>query len=695
MALLFIGEAHRPSGLASGPADANPEPAVAPPEDAAEPGRSCPTATFGSGQRIASDLSLSPMLNSDILGGDYYTLGPADAMAVSLAFSREVFVECAEHLVVAEVAELNQLALAAHLAAVKGGPLLVNAPAPVPADPAVPGPASPAPVDPAASADPAVPAVPADPAAPADPIAPEVLAEFVRLAPASATVIGSAETAQSLLDIYLQDGVERPDVTLIEALGDAYVASAIDCYLVRESANSGEAEDSSAPTCEEPTESWADGRVVLPRRVGRATPVKLRQAIVSNALLSTTTLAASSDQNTVITLDPLSDPAVLDPEGQLADTFGSAASSPASNSAPIPSPIWLVASDQPTIAILAQPALAAIGGDLLYVDPDDLRATPSASLDILRPTENLSATQTAVTAQTPQRAWHLIGPMPADADWQLEVIANSEQLPGGGYLLFPDRRIVAMYGHINTASLGVLGEQSPEAGVERARQIAQGYDADGLPVITAFEIITTLASSAPGDDNSYSLRTPAEELRPWVELAAEEDMYVILDLQPGRVDFLTQAKEYEELLKLPHVGLALDPEWRLKPNQRHLRQVGTVDSSEINQVIDWLADLVRENHLPQKLMMVHQFSFAMITNRDDIKTPNELAVMIHMDGQGLTATKYDTYAQLTAGTQGNGWWWGWKNFYDEDYRRSKNSPGPLRPDEVLRVRPIPLLVSFQ
>ena len=40
-------------------------------------------------------------------------------------------------------------------------------------------------------------------------------------------------------------------------------------------------------------------------------------------------------------------------------------------------------------------------------------------------------------------------------------------------------------------------------------------------------------------------------------------MYVVLDLQPGRTDFLTQAKRYEPLLALPHVGLALDPEWRL------------------------------------------------------------------------------------------------------------------------------------
>ena len=44
-------------------------------------------------------------------------------------------------------------------------------------------------------------------------------------------------------------------------------------------------------------------------------------------------------------------------------------------------------------------------------------------------------------------------------------------------------------------------------------------------------------------------------------------MYVVLDLQPGYTDFLAQAQRYEEFLAQPHVGLALDPEWRLAPGR--------------------------------------------------------------------------------------------------------------------------------
>ncbi len=70
-------------------------------------------------------------------------------------------------------------------------------------------------------------------------------------------------------------------------------------------------------------------------------------------------------------------------------------------------------------------------------------------------------------------------------------------------------------------------------------------------------------------------------------------MYVVLDLQPGRADFLSQARRYESLLARPNVGLALDPEWRLAPGQRHRAQIGSVSATEINRTSAWLADLTK------------------------------------------------------------------------------------------------------
>jgi hypothetical protein len=267
------------------------------------------------------------------------------------------------------------------------------------------------------------------------------------------------------------------------------------------------------------------------------------------------------------------------------------------------------------------------------------------------------------------------------------AVAGTE-LPGGGQVMFPGRQLVALYGHPGTAALGVMGEQPADAAVGRAASMAAPYEALGdVPVVPTFEVIATIASSAPGADGDYSSESELDHLRPWVDAAADAGMYVILDLQPGHTDFLTQAKLYEELLRQPHVGLALDPEWRLAPGQRHLQTIGSVDADEVNATIDWLADLVRAHALPQKLLVVHQFRLDMIEGRERVATPPEVAVLFQMDGDGTPGQKMETWGAITADPP-PGTWFGWKNFIDEDEPM-------FSPAETVAVDPTPLYISYQ
>ena len=337
--------------------------------------------------------------------------------------------------------------------------------------------------------------------------------------------------------------------------------------------------------------------------------------------------------------------------------------------------VWIVDDAEYAATLAAAADQAGVG---VMAATGDLRALPRSARE-------------AISAASEVEVLSDLG---EDAAWQLAVVRRGEELPGGGLLLFepgderPGRRLVAAYGHPSTSSLGVLGEQGPEAAVERLRSIAEGYGEDGSAVLPTLEIIATVASAAAGADGDYSSNTDREVIRPWIEAAAANGVYVVLDLQPGRSTYLSQAKYYEEFLRLPHVGLALDPEWRLKPHQVHLTQIGTVDAAEINQVVDWLAGIVREEALPQKLLILHQFRFSMITNRAQVKTPPELAVLIHMDGQGSLAAKYNTWNSLTGRADADRFYWGWKNFYDED------SP-MATPQQVLELSPKIVYVSFQ
>jgi hypothetical protein len=275
-------------------------------------------------------------------------------------------------------------------------------------------------------------------------------------------------------------------------------------------------------------------------------------------------------------------------------------------------------------------------------------------------------------------------------DWKFATALAGDELPGGGQLLFPERMLVALYGHPGSPALGVLGEQGLDDSIKRAREHAAEYgNLVHRKVVPAFEIIATVASSAAGPDGNYSAESDPEDLRPWVEAAGEAGIYVLLDLQPGRTDFLTQAEQYRSLLELPHVGLALDPEWRLRPDQVHLTEVGSVSVDEVNQVAGWLADLTRELALPQKLFVVHQFRQAMLPERERLDMGrDELAMMIHVDGQGSQGDKQATWQAIRQGAP-PGVFWGWKNFYDEDQPM-------LTPQlTVAQVDPLPELISYQ
>ncbi|TKJ33941.1 hypothetical protein [Blastococcus sp. CCUG 61487] len=275
-------------------------------------------------------------------------------------------------------------------------------------------------------------------------------------------------------------------------------------------------------------------------------------------------------------------------------------------------------------------------------------------------------------------------------DWKLATAGTGVELPGGGQLMFPGRFLVALYGHPGTGALGVLGEQPLEQAIQRARDHAAPYEQlVDARMVPAFEIIATVASTAAGPDGDYSNEADPEMLRPWVEEAGAAGLYVLLDLQPGRTDFVTQAERYRSLLELPHVGLALDPEWRLEPDQVHLTQIGSVDVEEVNAVVTWLADLTRDELLPQKLLVLHQFRPDMLPGRERLDTGrDELAVMVHADGQGSQGDKQATWSRLRENAPER-LAWGWKNFYDEDAPM-------LTPEETVeQVVPLPSLISYQ
>jgi hypothetical protein len=160
---------------------------------------------------------------------------------------------------------------------------------------------------------------------------------------------------------------------------------------------------------------------------------------------------------------------------------------------------------------------------------------------------------------------------------------------------------------------------------------------------------------------------------------------VILDLQPGRGNFLPQARQLERFLIQPHVGIALDPEWRMPAGKVPGKTIGTVRAAEVNSVSAYVSGLVAQHRLPQKLFVLHQFRASMLPDVHQVRQRPGLAMVQHVDGFGTRSEKDATWNRLRRPHQFH---MGYKLFYDEDIKR-------YGPADVLRFKPVPELVSYQ
>lgn len=260
------------------------------------------------------------------------------------------------------------------------------------------------------------------------------------------------------------------------------------------------------------------------------------------------------------------------------------------------------------------------------------------------------------------------------------------ELPGGGARIFAGNRfLVAYYGTGQTPAMGVLGETDPDIMDRRLHRAAAPFRRPGQPVRHVYELIVTIADASPGPDGDYSHDIPRSEVRRYIRAAHRNDALLLLDIQPGRSGFLETAQRWEWALRFPGVGLALDPEWRMRPHEVPGRTIGQVGAREVNRTSAWLATLTKERGLPEKLFVLHQFRTDMVEDIEQIRGRVNLAMVQHVDGFGTRGQKLATYHHVARPRQ---FAMGFKLFYDEDVRR-------MGAREVHAVRPKVRFVSFQ
>jgi hypothetical protein len=274
---------------------------------------------------------------------------------------------------------------------------------------------------------------------------------------------------------------------------------------------------------------------------------------------------------------------------------------------------------------------------------------------------------------------------PAPQARRSAAAAERPQLPRGGRSVLPEFRVVAFYGAPQSAELGALGIGTPDAAAARLAEQAKAYAPGGRRVLPALELLAVIANADPGRDGLYITRQPDAVIERYLKAARKAKALLLLDIQPGRSDFFTEAQRLEKWLREPDVALALDPEWHVQVGQVPGKVIGTVSSAEVNATTAWLDRLTQAGDLPEKLVVIHQFTDDMV-DATTLKPRRHLQIVLNADGFGTQALKRAKYHAFTR--QAPGFAPGIKLFYHED-------EGLMSPRRVLRLRPPPDFVVYE
>jgi hypothetical protein len=167
---------------------------------------------------------------------------------------------------------------------------------------------------------------------------------------------------------------------------------------------------------------------------------------------------------------------------------------------------------------------------------------------------------------------------------------------------------------------------------------------------------------------------------------------VFLDHQIGKYPVTEAMKTLLPYLKYPHVHLALDPEWATdKPG----KEIGSVRAEDLNTVQQMIQKYMEQEKIAgEKILVVHQFNWKMISRLKEVRSDFPQVVVIHnADGFGTPEEKQKTWAYLREAR--NLPLKGIKLFLPKSWRKGGFDVPLYAPKEVLSFDPEPKLIMYQ
>lgn len=256
--------------------------------------------------------------------------------------------------------------------------------------------------------------------------------------------------------------------------------------------------------------------------------------------------------------------------------------------------------------------------------------------------------------------------------------------------MFPRYRLVGYSGGEASKAFGRLGIGNLDARIREIERTGRGYTAGGRQVLPVLELITVIVQANPGRDGKYRARIDNAQIARYLAAARRHKALLLLNIQPGRADFLPEVQALQRWLAEPDVGIALDPEWAVGQSQVPGRVFGRTTAKELNAVAAYLSAFTRSHGLPEKAMVVHQLATRIIYRVQDVRKHSGVEILLSVDGIGARSDKEATWRKLVKPLP-SAVRPGFKLFFEEDRRHGKL----MTPRQVLKLKPTPDYVLYE
>lgn len=251
-----------------------------------------------------------------------------------------------------------------------------------------------------------------------------------------------------------------------------------------------------------------------------------------------------------------------------------------------------------------------------------------------------------------------------------------------------ENQLVVFYGTPLHAGLGILGMFDADEAARRVRAQASVYDDinGDRGARGALDLIYGLAQAEPTSNALYVRYLKDTTVQRYIDVAERHDIELILDLQIGRGDILEEVRKIERFLLHPRVHVAIDPEYAVGPHGEPIKTPGRISGYQMNDVQRYIDDLVRAHNLPPKMVIIHQYMNATVTDGDVALGHANVELVLNMDAFGKTQEKIERYHQFASRPYARRD--GFNIFLKQDER-------VMSEQEVLDITPMPDVIFYQ